>query len=231
MAYVGRPPSNATLSSADIADGIIVAADLAPDSVGTSELADSVTLVTPNLGTPSAGVVTNLSGVLPVGVTGGSGLNASNIGITHASEWHLTSNLTGDAAPIVDNLAQIGTALGAVMTEVDGLFTFPASGIWSITTSWMFYILTSTDRSCGIGIEVSKDGGSYAEVAFGSNGISNTGSGTQFSHAGCQYIFDVIDVSDYNCRFSVDVVNTSIISYGSGTSARCSITFIRLGDT
>ena len=29
MAYVGRPPSNATLSSADIADGIIVAADLA----------------------------------------------------------------------------------------------------------------------------------------------------------------------------------------------------------
>ena len=33
-------------------------------------------LVTPNLGTPSAGVVTNLSGVLPVGVTGGSGLTA-----------------------------------------------------------------------------------------------------------------------------------------------------------
>ena len=34
----------------------------------------SPVLVTPNLGTPSAGVVTNLSGVLPVGVTGGSGL-------------------------------------------------------------------------------------------------------------------------------------------------------------
>jgi hypothetical protein len=32
--------------------------------------------VTPNLGTPSAGVVTNLSGVLPSGVTGGSGLTA-----------------------------------------------------------------------------------------------------------------------------------------------------------
>ena len=29
---------------------------------------------TPDIGTPSAGVVTNLSGVLPVGVTGGSGL-------------------------------------------------------------------------------------------------------------------------------------------------------------
>ena len=69
MGYVGRPPANATLSSADIADGIIVAADLAPDSVGASELADdavdtaaiadSVTLVTPNLGTPSAVTLTN----------------------------------------------------------------------------------------------------------------------------------------------------------------------------
>lgn len=85
MAYLGRPGATAPLTSADIpdnsitaakiVDATIVAADLAPDSVGTSEIADSVTLVTPNIGTPSAGVVTNLSGVLPVGVTGGSGLD------------------------------------------------------------------------------------------------------------------------------------------------------------
>ena len=37
---------------------------------------NSPTLVTPALGTPASGVVTNLSGVLPVGVTGGSGLTA-----------------------------------------------------------------------------------------------------------------------------------------------------------
>ena len=47
----------------------------------------SPVLVTPNLGTPSAGVVTNLSGVLPVGVTGGSGLThlASNPTVTLGS--------------------------------------------------------------------------------------------------------------------------------------------------
>ena len=88
MAYVGRPPSNATLSSGDIADGIIVAADLAPDSVGASELADdavdtaaiadSVTLVTPNLGIPSAVTLTNatfpsghVTNVFPFKVTSG----------------------------------------------------------------------------------------------------------------------------------------------------------------
>jgi len=98
MAYVGRPPSNATLSSADIADGIIVAADLAPDSVGASELADdavdtaaiadSVTLVTPNLGTPSAVTLTNAT--FPAGHivqiannTYGSGISATISNNTH----------------------------------------------------------------------------------------------------------------------------------------------------
>jgi len=38
---------------------------------------NSPTLVTPALGTPASGVVTNLSGVLPSGVTGGSGLTAA----------------------------------------------------------------------------------------------------------------------------------------------------------
>ena len=40
----------------------------------------SPVLVTPNLGTPSAGVVTNLSGVLPSGVTGGTGLDGAATG-------------------------------------------------------------------------------------------------------------------------------------------------------
>jgi hypothetical protein len=59
MAYIGRTKTPAPLTSADIPDGIVTAADLAPDSVGTSEIADSVTLVTPNLGTPSAVTLTN----------------------------------------------------------------------------------------------------------------------------------------------------------------------------
>jgi|1_EtaG_2_1085319.scaffolds.fasta_scaffold21552_3 hypothetical protein len=42
----------------------------------TNKTLTSPTLTTPALGTPASGVVTNLSGVLPVGVTGGSGLTA-----------------------------------------------------------------------------------------------------------------------------------------------------------
>jgi len=40
MSFLGRTPSNAPLTTADIPDGIIVAADLAPNSVDSSELVD-----------------------------------------------------------------------------------------------------------------------------------------------------------------------------------------------
>ena len=91
MAYLGRPGATAPLTSADIPDnsitsakivaGTIEASDVAADMATQAELdlkapITNAALVTPNLGIPSAGVVTNLSGVLPVGVTGGSGLTA-----------------------------------------------------------------------------------------------------------------------------------------------------------
>ena len=60
-------------------DAVHVASDVATVA-GTQTLTNktltSPTLTTPALGTPASGVVTNLSGVLPVGVTGGSGLTA-----------------------------------------------------------------------------------------------------------------------------------------------------------
>jgi len=91
MAYLGRRGALAPVNSADIPDnsitsakivaGTIEASDVAADMATQAELdlkapITNAALVTPNLGTPSAGVVTNLSGVLPVGVTGGSGLTA-----------------------------------------------------------------------------------------------------------------------------------------------------------
>ena len=67
MAYIGRTKTPAPLTSADIPDGIVTAADLAPNSVDTSEIADSVTLVTPNLGTVATGDLSNSAIVYPAG--------------------------------------------------------------------------------------------------------------------------------------------------------------------
>lgn len=65
----------------------------------TNKTLTSPTLTTPALGTPASGVVTNLSGVLPVGVTGGSGLNALS-----------ASNLSSGAVPLA-RLGSGGTKL------------------------------------------------------------------------------------------------------------------------
>ena len=57
MSYLGRKGASAALTSGDITDGII----------GTTDIADSITLTTPNLGTPSAVTLTNAT--FPAGHT------------------------------------------------------------------------------------------------------------------------------------------------------------------
>jgi hypothetical protein len=60
-------------------DAVHVASDVATTAGSqtlTNKTLTAPTLTTPALGTPASGVVTNLTGVLPVGVTGGSGLTA-----------------------------------------------------------------------------------------------------------------------------------------------------------
>ena len=59
----------------DKAGGAVLTTADSGATIANSTL-NSPTLVTPALGTPASGVVTNLSGVLPAGVTGGSGLTA-----------------------------------------------------------------------------------------------------------------------------------------------------------
>ena len=67
MAYLGRKGASAPLNSTDIPDGIIIAADIAENAVGTSEIADVITLVTPtftNIATANGGLQTDTNSVI-----------------------------------------------------------------------------------------------------------------------------------------------------------------------
>ena len=73
MASLGRRPGAAPLTTADIPDGSITAAKVTADVATQAEIdlkanLTSAVLVTPNLGTPSAGVMTNMTGAVTASI-------------------------------------------------------------------------------------------------------------------------------------------------------------------
>ena len=86
-----KPAADGNLLIQDRAGGAVLTTATSGATIANSTL-NSPTLVTPALGTPASGVVTNLSGVLPAGVTGGSGLtNHGRIG--KAARSYLTNTI------------------------------------------------------------------------------------------------------------------------------------------
>ena len=58
--------------------------------------------------------------------------------LSHVSMWRLVAEISGTAAPITASLAECDTdgyaRIGSAMTESSGVFTFPVTGIWRIST-------------------------------------------------------------------------------------------------
>jgi len=69
MAYLGRHGASAPLNSADIPDNSITASKIVDGAVGVADIGENA------IGASELDIA-NITGVLPVGVTGGSGLSA-----------------------------------------------------------------------------------------------------------------------------------------------------------
>jgi len=150
-----------------------------------------------------------------------------------ASQWRVTANFTGDAAPIASNWEVSDStgygSLGSAMTESSGIFTFPSTGIYLVLYQGTM-TSNSSENECGFRIQVTTDNSSYdAEgeaVASGSPGGSNeTGS------AQTAAIVDVTNTTNVKVRFAVFQADDSNTTVGSSTRHLTGATFIRLGDT
>jgi len=245
-----------TLTAADLAPNSVDSSELVDGSIDTSHLGNlqvtaakvasdvattagtqtftnktltSPVLTTPALGTPASGVVTNLSGVLPVGVTGGSGLQN---GITHASQWRLTTSQTFETAETLDeNLEPADTfgfaTVGSVMTESSGIFTFPVPGMWFIQYQTYGRATGGAIQYTEIYLNVTLNNSAYS---LASVGITNGYTTNAYWGANCNYFFDVTDTTNDKVKFSLAAPTTTTI-YGSTNNNYTSFTFIRLGDT
>jgi len=153
-------------------------------------------------------------------------------GITTASQWRLTADLTGDASEQVftANLEVVDTdgygSLGSAMTQSSGVFTFPSTGFWLITlhgyadlngdSQAEFRILTTPDNSTY---------GTAAEIGMGDDGANNSANGT------CAFLFDVTDLSNDKVKFACNSINSDGHVFGDTAGNETHMTFVRLGDT
>ena len=160
-------------------------------------------------------------------------------GITEADQFLLTSNLSvsGTATTVTSNLARSGysfmgtnSKIGTGMSESGGVFTFPSTGKYLITTCATFQ---STNQAIYVGLRpmLTVDNGSnWYYVAVNSANIRDSGSAQVYTVANSQALVDITDVSTHKFRCSA-TSNSSITVVGHVNEAFTSIMFTRLGDT
>jgi hypothetical protein len=158
-------------------------------------------------------------------------------GMTVADQWRLTTDFTGDAAPIASNLERVDTTaggqamLGSAMTVSSGIFTFPSTGFYLVRYIMFQDSNDGTVRGYGGGaIFVTIDNSSYSTVA-NAYGSTPAIAGTSRMSNSCETIIDVTSVSNVKVKFQTEMQNAAMKTFGSSTANKTHMTFLRLGDT
>jgi hypothetical protein len=157
-------------------------------------------------------------------------------GLTVADQWRLTASITsdGNAAFITSNLERVDTAgqgyiAGSLMSESSGVFTFPSTGIYNVTSNMIFQGIDHADTAMDNDIYITINNSSYTHVArtqMGQQGDSSANTGCVAST-----LVDVTDTANVKVKFAYSSVNNNNVIQGGTTENRTFFTFIRLGDT
>ena len=173
-------------------------------------------------GNTSEFLQTNGSGTLTWATAGGGG-------ITVADQWRLTTTTnSGTDADITSNWERADApsgygSIGSAMTQSSGIFTFPSTGIYLISTS--FYIVQSSDVSATIRLKVTTDNSSYNDASIAN--ANNSGNST----APSLFIFDVTNTSNCKAKFATTSFASGTSIYGETAVNYSAVLFMRLGDT
>lgn len=149
-------------------------------------------------------------------------------GITHSCIFRLTAAKTSSGV-LSANLEESDDAsysgIGSPVTESSGVFTFPATGIWQVTSYGLFRT-TSLD-TVQLTTEVSTDGGSTWDAVTDTGGSTSGGNNT----GACTALIDCTSTANVKVRFSAGSVGSGSDVYGDTNLNRTHFIFTRLGDT
>ena len=162
----------------------------------------------------------------------------SGVGITMADTWRLHTTFTTSAGTsfrtIESNLERDDSTgygvLGSGMSESSGIFTFPSTGIYSITANFSLYDNADFAYFEGF-IRTTTDNSSYTTRAQASANVQGISSGSPETGTHCEILFDVTNTSTHKCSFGFLASTANVNVLGASGFNATHFAFIRLGDT
>ncbi len=155
-------------------------------------------------------------------------------GITMAEQWRMNSDSTAGAETVLQGWSKVTTAnhqggtIGNNMSVSSGVFTFPSTGIYYITGTFVFYVGTSNDAQARVFLKVSYDGSNYNTVARFVHGEFGDG---VYGSASQHYLVDVDNTSNVKVYFQTESFSSDSKIMADSTVGETNVSFIRLGDT
>jgi hypothetical protein len=160
-----------------------------------------------------------------------------NTGITMADQFRLTTNLqtTSSATDISANLERVDDTsfakIGTGMTESSGVFSFPQTGLYLVTSFFVVQANSTSTRFIENMIDVTLDNSSFTRIAETYSGVNNVTSSTYTNVAASAFV-NVTNISNVKVKFlQSSASTTSIFIRGKTSKNATTFTFIRLGDS
>ena len=157
-------------------------------------------------------------------------------GLSNADYWNKTTDqsVSGSTNTLLTGWSQqtarggAGGELGSGLTESSGLFSFPTTGIWYVS-SWFRTLRNGSTRYMNLFLEVTLDNSNYNTLSMGS-GQMNYSSSDGVSQVDASALIDCTDTSNVKFKFTFTPDNTTTVE-GDGSYTQSGFIAMRLGDT
>lgn len=189
---------------------------------GNASGTGTVTIEAPNTSSDYTIAMPASSGTLPL---------TSNMGVTEADQWYLTTNMIVGSIPYVltSNFGRVTTGgfslLGTGMTQSSGVFSFPSTGRWLIGLNLGFYDNASAYARCSPCIQTTVNNSTYVDVLIAHGACPPSYS---VESCACQFVFNVTDITQCKVRFAITGKDGTVGLYGGNNSMTTVFTFIKL---
>ena len=162
-------------------------------------------------------------------------------GLSVGDQWRITADktMTGGGDDFTANWEQVDTTgqgyiAGAVMTESSGIFTFPETGIYTVSMQGCLYTGVDATGSIRLGLKIQGTTNDSSYVIWAQGDDWNPSNQFNFMTNTVSTMVDVTDTSQVKVKFTCvngGSNNPSRVWEGDSAENRTYATFVKLGGT